>query len=485
MIALLICALICSPSYSATKLVLDNLVPYEQWYGVYSGDTKIGYASEQWRENKANGLHLVSVQTEFKFYSATTEGEATVVHIDTQVTFDMQNDTTLLTKTEVTTNEEGIIDKETGSFIKTLKKTRVTASLRRNGGDEYVVNVAGGDQTTHYTLPYVAIRLDDVFQDRVLAHSNPPQGYETDERAYDVDLNLIQLRKAKIRVVEKSAVHREGKKENHYVFELHDSEGFVITENINDRGQLLRLEFMGIVAQPESKNVATNLSMAVPFFPVQEIKIESSLPPIEEITGLTVMISGPYVNQMIKANPYQQILSSTDKSVLVRTSATPSGQRQGQPGDTTRYLRATYEHPTGSAAVKSINPLAYKTGLSAGEKVHELVNFVDQYLLNDYVFHSSNVSEIIKSKKGDCTEHTQLFVTLARLNGIPARGVYGLMYSFDEAGPRFVGHQWAEVLVDGSWKQVDPAWGEVDINATHIETSLGFKPTQIRVLGVP
>ena len=80
------------------------------------------------------------------------------------------------------------------------------------------------------------------------------------------------------------------------------------------------------------------------------------------------MISGPYVNQMIKTNPYQQILSSTDKSVLVRTSATPSGQRQGQPGDTTRYLRATYEHPTGSAAVKSINPLAYKTGLSAGER---------------------------------------------------------------------------------------------------------------------
>ena len=76
---------------------------------------------------------------------------------------------------------------------------------------------------------------------------------------------------------------------------------------------------------------------------------------------------------------------------------------------------------------------------------------------------------IIDQKLGDCTEYAQLFISLARLNGIPAREVSGLAYNYIDDNPMFYGHAWAEVWINGRWKEVDPGWNEFHIDATHIK----------------
>ena len=70
----------------------------------------------------------------------------------------------------------------------------------------------------------------------------------------------------------------------------------------------------------------------------------------------------------------------------------------------------------------------------------------------------------LESLSGDCTEHTVLFIALARAAGIPARICSGIAFSQDA----FYYHFWAEVYV-GRWVQMDPTLGQTIADANHIQ----------------
>ncbi len=74
----------------------------------------------------------------------------------------------------------------------------------------------------------------------------------------------------------------------------------------------------------------------------------------------------------------------------------------------------------------------------------------------------------LESLSGDCTEHTVLFIALARAAGIPARICSGVTYAKDA----FYYHFWPEVYV-GSWVQMDPSLGQTIADATHIQLGGG------------
>jgi len=69
--------------------------------------------------------------------------------------------------------------------------------------------------------------------------------------------------------------------------------------------------------------------------------------------------------------------------------------------------------------------------------------------------------------RGECTDYADLFTTLARAAGYPARTVYGLAYK-DGFNPAFMFHAWNEVYSDGQWQAVDPTWDQTKVDATHI-----------------
>ena len=70
----------------------------------------------------------------------------------------------------------------------------------------------------------------------------------------------------------------------------------------------------------------------------------------------------------------------------------------------------------------------------------------------------------LESLSGDCTEHTVLFIALARAAGIPARICSGIAFAQDA----FYYHFWAEVYV-GRWVQMDPTLGQTIADANHIQ----------------
>lgn len=83
-----------------------------------------------------------------------------------------------------------------------------------------------------------------------------------------------------------------------------------------------------------------------------------------------------------------------------------------------------------------------------------------------------SVLDIIREKRGDCTEHALLFAVLARAAGIPAREAGGWLY-MDDNTRAFGGHAWDEVILDGHWVPVDPAWNQMEPDPTHIQFSAG------------
>ena len=86
---------------------------------------------------------------------------------------------------------------------------------------------------------------------------------------------------------------------------------------------------------------------------------------------------------------------------------------------------------------------------------------------------SDNALDVLDKKAGDCTEHTLLFVTLARAIGIPAREVGGIAYMAGEKSPKMGWHAWAEFHDGKQWITADPTWNQILVDGTHIKFSEG------------
>jgi transglutaminase-like putative cysteine protease len=91
--------------------------------------------------------------------------------------------------------------------------------------------------------------------------------------------------------------------------------------------------------------------------------------------------------------------------------------------------------------------------------------------------------EVLRTRVGDCNEHTALFVAMARALGIPARVAVGLAF----VRGAFYYHAWPEVYLDGGpglalWLPVDPTFNEFPATATHVRFARGGLEKQASIL---
>lgn len=91
--------------------------------------------------------------------------------------------------------------------------------------------------------------------------------------------------------------------------------------------------------------------------------------------------------------------------------------------------------------------------------------------------------EVLRTRVGDCNEHTVLYVALARAVGIPARIAVGLV----SVHGAFYYHAWPEVYLAegrtrGLWLPVDPTLNEFPADATHLRLARGGLEQQARIL---
>ena len=121
------------------------------------------------------------------------------------------------------------------------------------------------------------------------------------------------------------------------------------------------------------------------------------------------------------------------------------------------------------------------TGVRA--RAERLMREVNQLVEKKPTVSLPSALEVLRTKVGDCNEHTVLSVALARAQGIPARINVGLVY----VRGAFYYHAWPEVYLDegngrGLWLPVDPTFNQFPADATHVRLARGGLDKQTAIL---
>ncbi len=143
-------------------------------------------------------------------------------------------------------------------------------------------------------------------------------------------------------------------------------------------------------------------------------------------------------------------------------------------------------------ATKAVNGV---TGARA--RAERLTRYVNALLDKKPTVSLPSAREVLRTKVGDCNEHTVLYVAMARALGIPARIAVGLVYIHGA----FYYHAWPEVYISeglraegsglqkgsglgapGLWLPVDPTLNQFPADATHLRVARGGLDKQTVVL---
>ena len=146
-------------------------------------------------------------------------------------------------------------------------------------------------------------------------------------------------------------------------------------------------------------------------------------------------------------------------------------RRPVQPRAAEAALAATLSFPARDGQLRALAAKAVGDARGEDAKADALVGFVRRFLRYQDSAAPRTVFDTVYTRQGDCTEFADLYTTLARAAGLPARTVVGLAYRPGAAARgagEFALHAWNEVAVDGVWRGVDPTWGQTRLDATHI-----------------
>jgi len=107
----------------------------------------------------------------------------------------------------------------------------------------------------------------------------------------------------------------------------------------------------------------------------------------------------------------------------------------------------------------------------------ELNSAVYNMLEKSITFSVPSALQVLETRRGDCNEHTVLYVAMARALGLPARTAVGLVF----VNGAFFYHAWPEVWLD-EWVAVDPTFGDAPADAAHIRFVIGGLAQQVEII---
>jgi len=238
-------------------------------------------------------------------------------------------------------------------------------------------------------------------------------------------------------------------------------EGLVITRAEDPR---LLGSFVGEVAQAK-RDLIYDFSLVQPEPPITDYK---------KLTGLSVEISGWNDSLPLLPDGNQTVEKNGEGKIVIKTGrAMPETAAQAK----VAAPREQYLKPAEDIESDAPEITAKAKELSAGRKSQEeivkaLASWTADWL-HDSVEDGGGAVASYKSRTGNCQTHARLYVALARAAGIPTRFVSGLVYL---DGKGFLYHSWAESLLDGRWVAVDPTYGQVPADPTHLKLLEGHLP---------
>ncbi len=207
-----------------------------------------------------------------------------------------------------------------------------------------------------------------------------------------------------------------------------------------------------------------------------------------DVTRLVLKVEGPQsVSDLLTRFHGERWDAETSQLTLERSSQEGASDYQlpSQDREMAHWLRST-------AFVQADDPkMVRAAGLVLGDQL-QAVHAAE--LLESWVYRSlkkvpvagvPSATEVLRSKRGDCNEHTTLYTALARSVGLPTRLAAGIVYSESIfADGAFYYHAWPEVWLGDRWLSVDPTFGQYPADATHLKLVEGELDRQTELMSV-
>ncbi|MGQ9609282.1 MAG: transglutaminase domain-containing protein [bacterium] len=195
--------------------------------------------------------------------------------------------------------------------------------------------------------------------------------------------------------------------------------------------------------------------------------------PSSGIKNFKVKVSIPEGNirSTFVNNSRQKILPNSDPSQgIIELTVKDIDENSALRRPITRKELAQYLAP--SIYVQSDDPeIINKAQEIAGSETNswkaavKICKWVNESIKDkNYKVGFGTAKQTLKELQGDCSEHTVLFIGLARALGIPSRICTGIVFHRDA----FYYHFWPEVYI-GKWISMEPTLGQMQADATHIQ----------------
>jgi transglutaminase-like putative cysteine protease len=184
---------------------------------------------------------------------------------------------------------------------------------------------------------------------------------------------------------------------------------------------------------------------------------------------MSIRLKGISAQPLALDAPGQECQATGDQEILCRTRRlAPGSGPTAEAG--AEDLASTLIIPSGNSRIQR---LAEQIVAGAGDQT-EAVQLIIAWMshnLEQAAADSFSALDVLDQGKAECQGHSFLYASLARAVGIPTRVVNGLVYHPDYQG--FLYHTWAESLLQGTWLPVDPTFGQLGADATHLRLLVG------------
>ena len=288
-----------------------------------------------------------------------------------------------------------------------------------------------------------------------------------------------------------------------------DFQGLRTTSWVTDTGEIVREESpLGLMTVRESADRARGLAVservrgdllrAAAVVPVMTDRIDEP----RDVRRLRVQLDGAALPDGDLEGAGQSLSSGVIEVVDSQTRKADALE-----ADLSRYLAAEPFIESDAPAIRAEAEQAVRGADTDRVRAERLTRYVNGLLDKKPTVSLPSALDVLRTKVGDCNEHTALFVAMARASGIPSRIAVGLVYMHGA----FYYHAWPEVyLVDpgasgglprpfgkaqgrpehvegraeptGLWMPVDPTLNQFPADATHIRLARGGLDRQAAIL---
>ena len=263
------------------------------------------------------------------------------------------------------------------------------------------------------------------------------------------------------------------------------SPGLQTTSWVTDTGEVVREESpLGLltVREPADRatimavpgRVQTDLLQAAAVVPVMSQQIDDP----RGVRRLRVRLEGADLSSL----DLDGVGQTADGDVIEITRPEPPVPGPPDPG-AAQYLAPEPLIESDDPAIQAEAALAAGALVGARARAEALTRYVNGLLDKKPTVGFPSAREVLRTKIGDCNEHTALYVAMARSLGIPTRVAVGLVYMRGA----FYYHAWPEVYLDegdgqASWLAVDPTLNQFPADGTHLRLARGGLEAQMVIL---